>query len=91
MCNGTYTAFEACGFNDEPFGILMTPQLRPYIKPASQFCHDWMHGIVASGGVFQIVTGLVLQECRAKVPDIFNMLNGYLQWLCRLPPSPHLC
>ena len=40
---------QAVGFNHEPHGILMDADLRDVVFPASQFCHDYTHGIFVNG------------------------------------------
>ena len=50
---------QAIGFTLEDHNVLTDPSWDDITKPADQFCHDWMHGLFASG-VFNIICFLVL-------------------------------
>jgi hypothetical protein len=68
---------QAVGFNNEPFGILRDESLRRIVKPASQYCHDWMHAVMV-GGVMNVVMFLLLASLAAAgMNDIYNTLHGY--------------
>ena len=52
---------QAIGFVYKESSLLQDEQLNDIVKPASQFCHDWMHGIF-SGGVFNTVLFRLLHD-----------------------------
>ena len=47
---------QAIGFTYSERGLLTDPKLKAkeVVLPASQFCHDWMHGIFG-GGIFNVI------------------------------------
>ena len=69
---------QACGFNDEPFGILRNPELRRIVLPASQYCHDWMHAIMASE-IIGIVIHLLLKAIAVASGEreVYSNLESY--------------
>ena len=69
---------QACGFNHEPHSILTDARIRHHVRPATQFMHDWMHGMVV-GGVFQSVMGLVMDGLNKILPDMSATLQGYFE------------
>jgi hypothetical protein len=71
---------QACGFNHEPHGILSDKDLHGIVLPASQFCHDWMHGLLVNG-VFHTVAYLLLAGLG---PNIYSTLQDYIA-LWRFP------
>ena len=67
------------GFVHEPSSMLLNPDLDGVIQPASQFMHDWMHGIFGNG-VFNILIYLVLEAFQDNgVANIWDHVGGYLR------------
>ena len=52
---------QAVGFTHQPHGLLMDPTLDNLVHPATQFVHDWMHGVFVNG-IFQTVIYLVFED-----------------------------
>ena len=68
---------QACGFNHEPHGLLMDQNLQRIVKPAGQFCHDWMHGVLYNG-VFQTSLYLCLVAFQAAgFPDLYDRIVSF--------------
>ena len=68
---------QAVGFNNERYGILRDVPRRPVVKPASQYCHDWMHAIMVSG-VMNVVIYLLLAAIMASgMNDVYGALYSY--------------
>ena len=68
---------QAIGFTYEQHGLLNDPALRNVIYPATQYCHDWMHGMCANG-VGNIVMFMSLSGISIEPPDIWTRLSHYL-------------
>ena len=81
MSIGDYMLWQqAVGFNNEPHGILRNDRLRNHVRPASQYCHDWMHAMMVSGVMDKVIFAL-LQAVKTVVPDIYKRLYDYIgQW-----------
>ena len=61
MSIGDYGLWQqAVGFNNEPDGILRNDRLRNHVRPASQYCHDWMHALMVAGVMNKIIFALLL-------------------------------
>lgn len=70
---------QAIGFRHAPDSILLDPELADVVKPASQFCHDWMHALMVHG-VLNTVLFLFLEALiKADVRDIWDRLQGYVE------------
>ena len=67
---------QAMGFTYMEGGILQDASLLQHVKPATHYCHDWMHGM-ASNGVANIVTYLFLYEVSKVDTDIWDRVDGY--------------
>ena len=66
----------AIGFRHQPHGILLNDSLRPYVRPASIFCHDWMHTFMVHG-VFNTLIPLILYDfVQAGLSDIWQPISG---------------
>ena len=61
------------------YNLLLDPLLREHMKPADQFCHDWMHCLFQSG-VWNITLFLVLRAIyKSGAKDLYATLYTYLQ------------
>lgn len=69
---------QAVGFNDEPFGILRNDRLRDIVKPAKQYCHDWMHALMVSG-VMNVVLWKLFVALSAVMGDIYTQVYNYIE------------
>ena len=75
---------QACGFTYQPCSILLDAELDDIVHPATQFMHDWMHGMFGSG-VFNIILFQILlavQDANGSTriwSDISNYLKVW-QW-----------
>ena len=64
---------QASGINYQPEGLLFNCRLREagVLRPVSQYCHDWMHGVCSSGTmsvcIFRLFTSLTLAGCSVWV------------------------
>ena len=58
---------QAIGFTLLEHSLLTNPHLvaSGILKPASQFCHDWMHGIFV-GGVFNVILSQLLADVQRE-------------------------
>ena len=73
---GKFKLYEqAVGFIHEPFSILHFESLKEAVKPASQYCHDWMHCIMV-GGVMNVV---LFHLFKAIGMGIYSTLYDYVQ------------
>ncbi len=68
---------QAVGFNHTSEGLLNDPSLEDIVYPASQYCHDWMHTVFASG-VFNIVVLLAFQAARKARANVWAVLRDYV-------------
>ena len=67
----------ACGFNLQESSVLCDPELDAIVKPCSQFCHDWMHGIF-SHGVWNVMIFLLMVDIAAINGNIWKELSATL-------------
>jgi hypothetical protein len=51
---------KATGSNHQPHGLLLNERLRKagVLKPASQFYHDWVHGMASNGCLVKVIFAL---------------------------------
>lgn len=78
---------KATGFNHEPHGLLLNERLTKagLLKPASQFCHDWMHGMASNGCLVKAIFALCTSLCAAGL-DAWKLLHQFVaMWV--LPAS----
>jgi hypothetical protein len=70
---------QATGLNYQPNGLLFNKALRQAgaIKPASQYCHDWMHGTCSSGVMSVCIFRLFMSLTAAGFPA-WTLFAGYL-------------
>ena len=92
--NGMFKLKEqAIGFKHEPHGLLLDQELLDIVHPISQFCHDWMHGMLVHG-VFNTVLLLLLNAAHvAGARTIWTQLERYLStwsWPKRIGSTSHL-
>ena len=66
------------GFTWHPYNLLAGPELANIIHPVDQFCHDWMHCLVASG-LFHLVFHLLLESLEtAGVKAAYRLFGKYV-------------
>ncbi len=65
---------QAIGFTHQSDGLLNDATLESAVFPASQYCHDWMHCIFASG-VFNIVVFLCFQAAKEARTNVWAVLR----------------
>jgi hypothetical protein len=58
--------------------LLNDPALDDVIKPASQFMHDWMHGLFANG-VFNLVMHYLIQSLEDEGVEVYDMMFAYIK------------
>ena len=68
---------QAFGFTLQEHGILNDPELKGIVNPASQYCHDWMHCIFASG-VFNIVVFLCFSAIKQVRTNVWEVLHDFV-------------
>ena len=80
MPQGEFEALErSIGFVHKPHSLLLDRSLDAIVQPASQFMHDPMHGIFASG-VFNILVVLLFEEfIRHGFNGVYEIARGYVQ------------
>ena len=64
---------QTSGFNCKPNGLLMSPTLRPLLKPCSMLMYDWTH-VYLVGGVFNHEVGLLLNALKTEL----NITNTHI-------------
>ena len=69
---------QAIGFTYTEHGLLFDVALDEIVKPTSQYCHDWMHGIF-QGGVFNVLAFCLMRSAQAQAPNLWKALDDYLQ------------
>ena len=83
---------QGSGFRHEPNGLLLDDQLQLCLRPASQYSHDWMHGIFVSGVFFENGVLYFVSICFARMhicrclqhfasSDIGGVRDGWLDCL----------
>jgi hypothetical protein len=79
---------QALGFTWGPYNMLSDPDLDHVVNPCQQFCHDWMHMMVASG-LFQLVLHLLLEALEAAgIRNVYTLCKNYIM-MCRWPIGFH--
>ena len=80
---GTFKIREkACGFNFQPHGMLFDRSLRNVVRPASIYCHDWMH-MIFSSGIFNVVAFHFFEAIHTHLPlmQVWAVFHKYImQW-----------
>jgi hypothetical protein len=76
---GTFKIREqALGITWGPYNLLSDPDLNSVVNPCDQFCHDWMHCLIASG-LFQLVFHLLLEDLeRAGLRNVYELFQNYV-------------
>ena len=78
LTKGEYKMREqAIGFTLQESSVLCDPELDEIVKPCTQFCHDWMHGLFSSG-VWNVILLLLLLEGAVVDNDIWDQLDTYV-------------
>ena len=80
---------QATGLSYSKYALMLNHQLlaKGLIQPVSQFCHDWMHGILQGTG--PIVLHRTLQTFAEAWFQVYQYLERYFQlWQC---PQQHKC
>lgn len=81
---------QAVGFNHEPHGMLLDVELDAIVRPASHFCHDWMHAMFVHGAFHTMMYATLEALSEAGVRDIWEKLTGYIglwTWPARVANS----
>ena len=74
---GDYKRWEqTIGFSLTDGNIIMDPVLKHHVKPATHYCHDWMHGLV-SNGVADVVVFQFIFAVSEHDKDVWDRLGGY--------------
>ena len=68
---------KASGWTFSSAAIFSAARLRPYIKPAMMFMHDWMHGCL-SNGTLGIAAWLLFMALQAAGMDILSIMAQYM-------------
>lgn len=74
---------QAVGFRHMPHGLLLDERLLGVVRPASQFCHDYMHAIFVNGVFNTIAFAFIECFLSAGMKDVWEILEGYIklwQW-----------
>ena len=72
-----FQQWEQCtGWTYSSEGILSSPELRPWLKPCTQFVHDFMHGM-ASNGCLNIGMYLVLEHLHTEGIQNWAAMQSY--------------
>jgi hypothetical protein len=69
---------KAIGFTYCRYMLCNDPALDDVIKPASQFMHDWMHGLFANG-VFNLVMHYVIQSLEDDGVEVYDIMFAYIK------------
>lgn len=73
-----FEQWEQCtGWSYTAFGILSSQLLRPWLKPCTQYVHDYMHGM-CSNGCLNIAMYLVLEHLAAEGFPSWTSMETYL-------------
>ena len=68
----------AYGFTYSPYSLLVDADLTGIIQPASQYMHDWMHGVFV-GGVWSVTVNYILEALRVDgIADLYQMILDYV-------------
>jgi hypothetical protein len=90
-CSREFKRWEkATGFNHQPHGLLLNERLRKagVLKPASQWCHDWMHGMASNGCLVKAIF-LVCTWLSAAGLNAWSLLQEFIaMWV--LPASANM-
>ena len=68
---------QATGWTWSDNHVLNCDELRPWLRPVSQFCHDYMHGM-ASGGCLNVAIYLLLEDLTAAGLRPWSSLRSYM-------------
>ena len=70
---------QAIGFSYLQHGLLSNARLEHAVKPATQYCHDWMHALFCSG-VFNIIVVQFMREISAvSDADPWSVVQSYVE------------
>ena len=84
---------QATGWTWSDNHVLNCDELRPWLRPVSQFCHDYMHGM-ASGGCLNVAIFLLLEDLTTaglrpwtSLQSYMSLwvLPGHLKGVCNMP------
>lgn len=77
-----FQQWEQCtGWTYSDQALLSSPTLRPWLRPCTQYVHDFMHGMV-SNGTLNIGLHLVLQHLQSQGLPAWNEMSAYLKLWC---------
>ena len=70
---------KACGLSYSQYAIMLCPELlnQHLLRPISQFCHDWMHGILQGTG--PVVLHYTLATISEQNFQVYSFLEEYIQ------------
>ena len=68
---------QATGWTWSDHHVLNCDELRPWLRPVTQFCHDYMHGM-ASGGCLNVAIYLLLEDLTAAGLRPWSSLHSYM-------------
>ncbi len=76
--SGDFAALFCCrrpseGLNLNPHGLLADTGLRRFFKPVGSTSFDWMHCLVASGGVYQYLCNFAVRDLLAQGHTLANI------------------
>ena len=72
---------QAYGYTYNKHSLLADMSCRPFVKPITNYCHDWMHCIFA-GGLMQETMHLWLQAIAPSM-DVYANLEKYMALWCQ--------
>ena len=75
---------QAIGFSLHEHSLLCDMDVTGIVQPASQYCHDWMHGAFRCG-VFNVVLFRFIDAVKQVAPTIWAVLHDYVakwNWPC---------
>ena len=83
-----FQVWEQCtGWTFSEEALLSSPSLRPWLKPCTQYMHDYMHGMV-SNGTLNIGMYLLLEHLQSEGLPAWHAMSNYLDLWC-LPSALH--
>ena len=73
---------QACGWTFSQYALLMSSALRNLrlLKPASQYCYDWMHGMCSNGTLNFIILWTFEAFREAGMPNVWQPSGRIWTW-----------
>ena len=69
---------QALGFSYAETSLLFDESLTDIVHPVSQYCHDWMHGLFATG-VFNHTAFWFIMACNAATTNAWASLASFVK------------